>query len=664
MRKLLFIIAFIALTVGANAQGVTIFTEFPYITIQDWAKIGGIITLESGNTISNLSIDDITYTGRFGSSYYQFLTDIATMDRQHIISGTAKMTGDDPFNTKTQMQGGFFGIQLGEGLAISEERKLYGSENKATLDRDMSNVASFIIGSFDKVSIRKTTVFAGTAVANMTLLGRDNTATIAQGYNYYAEKSAAGFTASSILGTAANTWDYGLDLSNSTLSTADFKLQNGTLFKNSSADLLTITEATVDIDGASTASSYTSDGTITATDSLLMADVAYDATTWNGSFGAASKNALRDKIETMGGSTDSTFNNIIAYDTLTIGYAVPNETLPVFEMKGDADDDAEDVTEVFTITLDPNIDPTKSQWVITSTQGAGYNFDKDIYFAAGAAEISAISDFTVVSDNDLILQGDELNFNQQSDVATGSPFDFDQNKTEYELTGSSEQAVMSIQGNINKSSGDYIGILLDVLETAITGSNDELMALRTGGVDKFTISNTGVVGLLNGAILDNTETDTLEITETVVKISGDSYVTGSQTAYGSMYQADAANAIATTTQNLWVIVDGFTGDNENDCTFAADTILISRTAVYEITVTASFSGDAGDIFECAIAVNGAVDATHKFERKTANNDTGSASIVGTYSLTANDGISLWLRNTDATPGACTIEQCNVVVRKL
>ena len=405
-------------------------------------------------------------------------------------------------------------------------------------------------------------------------------------------------------------------------------------------------------------------GTISGTDSLLMADVAYNATTWNGSFGAATKNALRDKIETMGGSADSTFNNIIAYDTLTIGYAVPDETLPVFEMKGDADDDAEDVTEVFTITLDPNIDPTKSQWVITSTQGAGYNFDKDIYFAAGAAEISAISDFTVVSDNDLILQGDELNFNQQSDVATGSPFDFDQNKTEYELTGSSEQAVMSIQGNINKSSGDYIGILLDVLETAITGSNDELMALRTGGVDKFTISNTGVVGLLNGAILDNTETDTLEITETVVKISGDSYVTGSQTAYGSMYQADAANAIATTTQNLWVIVDGFTGDNENDCTFAADTILISRTAVYEITVTASFSGDAGDIFECAIAVNGAVDATHKFERKTANNDTGSASIVGTYSLTANDGISLWLRNTDATPGACTIEQCNVVVRKL
>ena len=267
-------------------------------------------------------------------------------------------------------------------------------------------------------------------------------------------------------------------------------------------------------------------GTISGTDSLLMADVAYNATTWNGSFGAATKNALRDKIETMGGSADSTFNNIIAYDTLTIGYAVPDETLPVFEMKGDADDDAEDVTEVFTITLDPNIDPTKSQWVITSTQGAGYNFDKDIYFAAGAAEISAISDFTVVSDNDLILQGDELNFNQQSDIATGAAFDFDQNKTEYELTGSNEQAVMSIQGNINKSSGDYIGILLDVLETAITGSNDELMALRTGGADKFAISNTGVVGLLNGTTLDNIETDTLIITETVVKIDSELIVTG------------------------------------------------------------------------------------------------------------------------------------------
>jgi len=214
---------------------------------------GGISTadfrLQSGNTISNPSADDIIFTGRFGSDYYQSLTDIATMDRQHIISGTGKMEGNDPFNTKNQMQGGFFGIQLGEGLAISDIRTLVGSESKATLDRDFSNAASFVVGSYDKVSIRKTAVFAGTAIANKTLLGRDNTATIAQGYNYYAEKSAAGFTSSAIFGSAANTWDYGFDLSAATFNTADFRLQNAATINNIDADTLEFTETVIKLSG-------------------------------------------------------------------------------------------------------------------------------------------------------------------------------------------------------------------------------------------------------------------------------------------------------------------------------------------------------------------------------------------------------------------------------
>ena len=199
--------------------------------IFEYAEIDTLV-LESGNTITNPSADDIIYTGRFGSSYYQSLTDIATMDRQHILSGTGKMTGTDPFNSKTQMQGGFFGIQLGEGDAITDTRTLVGSESKATLDRNMSDASCFVVGSYDKISMRKTSVFAGTAIANRTLLGRDNTATAAKGYNYFAEKSAAGFTFSSILGTAANTWDYGFDLSDATISTAEIRGQNGETIDN------------------------------------------------------------------------------------------------------------------------------------------------------------------------------------------------------------------------------------------------------------------------------------------------------------------------------------------------------------------------------------------------------------------------------------------------
>jgi len=35
---------------------------------------------------------------------------------------------------------------------------------------------------------------------------------------------------------------------------------------------------------------------------VVVSDVAYDATSWNGNLDAPTKNAIRDKIETMGGS--------------------------------------------------------------------------------------------------------------------------------------------------------------------------------------------------------------------------------------------------------------------------------------------------------------------------------------------------------------------------
>jgi len=215
--------------------------------------------LHSGNTINNSSADDIIYTGRFASSYFQSLTDISTMDRQHIISGTGKMTGSDPFNSEDQMQGGFFAMQLGEGDAITDARSLYGSESKVTLDRDMSNATCNLIGAFNKVSVRKTTTFAGTAIANKTILERANTATIAQGYNYYAEKSASGFTASAILGTRADTWDYGLKLDAATFGTADMILGNGATIDNTDASTLTITEANVIVVGDLSATTHSID---------------------------------------------------------------------------------------------------------------------------------------------------------------------------------------------------------------------------------------------------------------------------------------------------------------------------------------------------------------------------------------------------------------------
>lgn len=100
---------------------------------------------------------------------------------------------------------------------------------------------------------------------------------IATGGDYYllmmeSEKFATGFPMDAYIGMKTSTWGaaetsaaYGIDMNGITkIGTADIRLHNGALFNNSSASLLTITEANVDIDGAFTASTMVSDATVQA----------------------------------------------------------------------------------------------------------------------------------------------------------------------------------------------------------------------------------------------------------------------------------------------------------------------------------------------------------------------------------------------------------------
>jgi len=69
-----------------------------------------------------------------------------------------------------------------------------------------------------------------------------------------------------ITDTGTNTgWDYGIDMSSATIGISDIICNNGATIYNSTADLLTITEATVDVDGAFTAGSVTSDAGVSGT---------------------------------------------------------------------------------------------------------------------------------------------------------------------------------------------------------------------------------------------------------------------------------------------------------------------------------------------------------------------------------------------------------------
>lgn len=71
--------------------------------------------------------------------------------------------------------------------------------------------------------------------------------------------------------------------------------------------------------------------------------------------------------------------NTTMVGNLTVGVAAPDDVQPSFLIIGDADSDAGgDTSETFQLVLNPNADPTLATWDFTSTQSAGYTFDKTV----------------------------------------------------------------------------------------------------------------------------------------------------------------------------------------------------------------------------------------------------------------------------------------------
>jgi len=71
-----------------------------------------------------------------------------------------------------------------------------------------------------------------------------------------------------------------------------------------------------------------------------------------------------------------------------------------------------------------------------------------------------------------------------------------------ELTDTNgEQAFLSLEPKINQAGAagaNYVGLLMDVTETATDSGTNELMALRVATADRFTVENTGALAFGNG----------------------------------------------------------------------------------------------------------------------------------------------------------------------
>ncbi|MBN3033946.1 MAG: hypothetical protein JW861_00020, partial [Bacteroidales bacterium] len=132
--------------------------------------------------------------------------------------------------------------------------------------------------------------------------------------------------------------------------------------------------------------------------------------------------------------------------------------------------------------------------------------------------------------------------------------------------------------------------------------------------------------------------------------------------YGEMYITDGTSTFGGTA-NTWYKVTGLTGGYANGVSYASDALTVGTAGKYEIIITSSFEGSTGDTFEAAIGINGTVNTTHKFKRKTSSNDVGSATFHGVYDLSASDAVTYYVRNvTDGS--SMTVVDLNITVKKL
>jgi len=111
-----------------------------------------------------------------------------------------------------------------------------------------------------------------------------------------------------------------------------------------------------------------------------------------------------------------------------VGATSADDTQPHLAIIGDADSDAAgDTDETFKIDLTANATPTSALWEITSTQSAGYTFDKEVTFKnnAAAATFGAVATNAdvvlafdaVTAQGSLTYMEDEDRFDFDNDVA-------------------------------------------------------------------------------------------------------------------------------------------------------------------------------------------------------------------------------------------------------
>jgi hypothetical protein len=163
------------------------------------------------------------------------------------------------------------------------------------------------------------------------------------------------------------------------------------------------------------------------------------------------------------------------YD-INVGTTASDNVIRTFKIIGDADSDGSATTsETLQLTLTPNAIPTSSTWAFTSTQGAGYSFDKSVGIMTTAPD-------KPLEINSATGLGMRLTYNDADGTAA--------NYVDYEVTSSGDATITPSGGDVTIAGNTISTTFNSVsLKTDVSGDNWQFLGFQAGASNTGTRSN-------------------------------------------------------------------------------------------------------------------------------------------------------------------------------
>ena len=359
------------LTVAGAVTGVTDLTASGTLTAGDWS-IGtftttGVTTL--GNNTAAFSVAstgiDISSAGAVSNVTTLGLSGDITSSAGDILLATGKGIKS---STTTAHTVGIYGYDTDGAY-------------RAALVVTNSATPATVLGSTDgttAISSSDWTISTAGVMAGIGAIGTDGVITSTNATDASSLSTASVVLAGGLAVTKQLYIGDDIDMSVSTTGVYDLTLNTN------QADALSIRDSAADIIvfGTTTGSplvtitpATTITGLLTANGSVAVGDADYIGVTSN---------------EIITFNTAGTIK--VSGADFYVGGTAADEVRPSFFIVGDADSDGTATSETLTVALTANTDPTAATWDITSTQSAGYSFDKLVSFNGGATLGNAVTD--------------------------------------------------------------------------------------------------------------------------------------------------------------------------------------------------------------------------------------------------------------------------------